>query len=139
MTKLVNALTANKGASSITFTAGTNVRTGIQDADACTNSCGLYSFAYWAALMVSQDMNAYKRITAAAEEGALKTYDDIASVAVSAGPEIDTIKQVKDEAKSRNSHGIPYFKNPKAEVQADFELSLREWLKDKLQNYLPGA
>lgn len=131
MPNLVEALNANKGASSITFTAGTNVRTGIQDADAGSNSCGLYSFTYWAALMLTQDMNAYKRITAAAEDGRLRTYDDIASVAVSAGQGVDVVRQVT----LVSSQGFQHQRNPKADVQARFELSLRQWLMNELPKY----
>lgn len=59
MPKLVEALNAHKDpAAPIVFKATTNVRTGIQDADALSNSCGIYSFVYWAVLMMTQDINA---------------------------------------------------------------------------------
>lgn len=129
--ELVKALNTHKGATAITFTAGSNVRTGIQDADALSNSCGIYSFVYWAALMMTQDMAAYKRVTAAAADGRLASCSDIGAAA--AYPRMmDKIVQVDDLSKP-NAFRIRYFKNPNAAVQSKFEQELRARLLAKLK------
>ena len=128
--ELVKALNTHKGSAPIVFTAASNVRTGIQDADARSNSCGIYSFVYWAALMMTQDINAYKRVTAAASEGYLSEYKSILN-AVTHESSIDAIVQVDDPSKA-NDFGVKYLKNPSAEVQAKFERDVRAHLQVKL-------
>jgi hypothetical protein len=133
MPVLVNALNSHKGAVPIEFTAGSNVRTGIQDADALSNSCGIYSFVYWAALMMTQDINSYKRVTAAAADGYLAGYEDIIKAATHSRA-IDRIAQVVGGA---DEYGIQYLKNPSAEVQARFERDVRDRLQLKLTEFAP--
>ena len=130
MPELVKALNTHKGTAPIVFTAASNVRTGIQDADAGSNSCGIYSFVYWAALMMTQDINAYKRVTAVAAEGYLGDYNGILKAAIHTKA-MDAIVQVDDLSKA-NEFGIRYFKNPNAEVQTRFELDVRDRLQLKL-------
>lgn len=134
MPELVKALNTHKGFAPIVFTAASNVRTGIQDADAGSNSCGIYSFVYWAALMMTQDMNAYKRVTAAASDGYLGGYEDIVRAAT-LKKEMGEIVQIDDKSKA-NEFGIQYFKNPSAEVQGSFEREVRERLQLKLTEFV---
>jgi len=135
MPELVKALNTHKGTAPIVFTAASNVRTGIQDADAGSNSCGIYSFVYWAELMMTQDINAYKRVTAAAAEGYLSDYEGILKAAIHTKA-MDAIVQVDDLSKA-NEFGIRYFKNPNAEVQTRFELDVRDRLQLKLTLLAP--
>ncbi|MCP5322837.1 MAG: hypothetical protein H6492_02385 [Candidatus Paracaedibacteraceae bacterium] len=137
---LVVSLNAQKGSSSIVFSEGINTRTGIQDSDIASNSCGLYSFAYWAALMATQDMDAYQRVTAAASDGRLARYGDI-NAAASYGRKLTHITQVFDREERLVIDGIAenikYYKNPHADIQAGFESDLREWLQRELRTLLP--
>jgi hypothetical protein len=135
MPELVKALNTHKGTAPIVFTAASNVRTGIQDADAGSNSCGIYSFVYWAALMMTQDINAYKRVTAAAAEGYLEDYNGILKASIHTKA-MDAIVQVDDLSKA-NEFGIRYFKNPRAEMQTRFELDVRDRLQLKLTELAP--
>lgn len=130
---LVVSLNDQKGSSSIVFSEGINIRTGIQDSDLASNSCGLYSFAYWAALMLTQNMDAYQRVTAAASDGRLARYGDI-NAAASYGRKLTYITQVFDR---RDEFGITYYKNPHADIQAGFELDLCRWLRSELRTLLP--
>lgn len=129
LTAVVSSLNSQKTDEDITFVEGENIRTGIQDSDIGSNSCGIYSFVYWAALMLTQDIDAYKQVTAAASEGALNRYEDILTAA-SYPRKADKIQQIQDRV---GEFGEVYFKNPNAERQVEFEASLREWLIEEVK------
>jgi hypothetical protein len=128
LTALVNSLNVQKGAEDINFMVESNIRTGIQDPDIGSNSCGIYSFVYWAALMMTQTMDAYQRITAAASDGKLTIYGDIKAASSYSRTEPQVV-QILDRT---DGFGVQYFKNPHAEEQARFEQNLRAWLQAEL-------
>ncbi len=130
----------HKGTAPIEFKAATNVRTGIQDANAGSNSCGIYSFVYWTALMMTQDMNAYKRVTATASEGYLGGYEDILKAATHKNA-MDVIVQVENVSKRIvvEDCTILCYENPNAAVQAKFERDVRSRLQLKLNELTLSA
>lgn len=83
--------------------------------------------------MLTQNMDAYQRVTAAASDGRLARYGDI-NAAASYGRKLTYITQVFDR---RDGFGITYYKNPHADIQAGFELDLRRWLQSELRTLLP--
>jgi hypothetical protein len=114
---IVTSLNKQRSAGDPTFVAaGTDsiVYTGLQGADDDNTRSGLYAFAYWAAFMQADNLDAYKRVNGAASESTnhLDSYDSLKLCAA----------YLKKSPTTTGKHDS----NP-------YELDLREWLRSQVK------
>jgi hypothetical protein len=114
---IVTSLNTQRQASDLKFVAAETdsiVYTGLNGKDLDNTRSGLYAFAYWAAFMSTDKLDAYQSVNGAATEetNALDSYDSINLSAVYS-------KKVK--------------KTPAIKDATAFELDLREWLRTQVK------
>lgn len=114
---IVTSLNKQRQATDLKFVAAETdsiVYTGINGKDSDNTRSGLYAFAYWAAFMSDDKLEAYQNVNGAATEetSVLASYDSINLSAVYS-------KKVK--------------KTPGIKDATAFELDLREWLRSQVK------
>lgn len=114
---IVTSLNKQRKATDMEFVAAKTdsiVYTGLNGKDSDNTRSGLYAFAYWAAFMFDDKLEAYQSVNGAAtdETSALVSYDAIKLCAVYS-------KKVK--------------KTPGLKVFEAFELDIREWLRTQVK------